>query len=222
MQFFPASCKKARSFTLYEDDGVSDAWEKGEFAETKFTAEGTSSGVIFEIAPSSGTFEGISEERSFTFRVRNATAAEQAVANGKPVGFRLDHGSVLIGPFVLKRAEALRLEVRFTGEDNHILAARAAKRYLEEAPGLKNEALLAGTGVLAVSDPLTGGESLLGFPQGLVETEISGLRAKVEETGVDPIVLAMPDEHAVFRYRNGAVFEFRGKGDDDKTALSGD
>lgn len=73
---------------------------------------------------------------------------------------------------------------------------------------MENEALLAGTGVLAVSDPLTGKESLLVFPEGVVETEIAGLRSEVKETGMEPIIFAMPDARVVFRYRNGVVFEF--------------
>jgi len=211
VQFFPASRKDPRTFTLYEDDGVSDGWEKGRFAETRITATGTPSGVVFDIEPSTGTFDGIAEERRFTFRIRNAAAAEQAVLNGRPVGFRMDDGTVLIGPFALKRAEALRLEVRFTEESDSVLAERAAKHYLAESPGPENEALLAGTGVLAVPDPLTDRKSLLVFPEGLAATEISGLRAKVEETGPGPITLSMPEGRAVFRYRNGAVFEFGGE-----------
>lgn len=210
VQFFPASCKKARSFTLYEDDGVSDAWESGEYAETKITATGTPSGVIFEIDSSTGTYEGISEKRSFTFRVRNAVSAEQAFLNGSPVEFRMDSDSVLIGPFTLKRTGSLRLEVRFTEETDSVLSDRAAARYLKESPGLENESLLAGTGVLTVPDPLTGKEFLQVFPEGLAETDFSGLRSRVEETSANPIVFAMPEDHAVFRYRNGAVFEFGG------------
>ena len=211
VQFFPASCKRSRVFALYEDDGVSDAWESGHFSETRITATGTQDGVLFEIEPSTGTFDGISEERSFLFRIRNAAAAEQSFLNGKPVDFRMDDDSILIGPFVLKRSESLRLEVRFTEESDSVLADRAAKHYLEANPGLENEALLAGTGVLTVPDPLTGKESLLVFPEGLAEMEISGLRSKVEGTDANPVVFAMPEDHAVFRYRNGAVFEFSGK-----------
>lgn len=60
------------SFTLYEDDGRSVAYQQGAFALTTFTCEGEDDGFRVTIGAPTGSFEGQVAERSYQVALRMA------------------------------------------------------------------------------------------------------------------------------------------------------
>jgi hypothetical protein len=58
-------------FTLYEDDGVSRGYARGEYAEQRFTSEATGDGLVVRIGPSVGTYAGKVDSRRYRLTVHD-------------------------------------------------------------------------------------------------------------------------------------------------------
>lgn len=63
------------SFTLYEDDGETENYKKGEFAETKFEIAEREGNVIFTIHPAEGNASVIPQKRNYKISFRNIKSA---------------------------------------------------------------------------------------------------------------------------------------------------
>ncbi len=61
----------AGSFTLYEDDGVSRGYARGEFAEQTFTVSPTDAGLTVGIGPSMGRYAGKADSRAYRLTVHD-------------------------------------------------------------------------------------------------------------------------------------------------------
>jgi len=68
------------SFTLYEDDGITYNYLEGDVAATAITCQAAEETVTLTIAPRSGSYEGMPEDRSFDIRIHGA-APEQVTAS---------------------------------------------------------------------------------------------------------------------------------------------
>ena len=74
-------------YTLYEDDGVTFDYEKGERASTHFEMLGTRDGCKLTIGNREGYFNGMTNERTYTANVRLADEPCSVKIDGKKVGF---------------------------------------------------------------------------------------------------------------------------------------
>jgi alpha-glucosidase len=72
----------AGSFTLYEDDGVSRGYARGEFAEQTFTVSPTDAGITVGIGPSVGSYTGKVDSRRYRLTVHDHGSTTQVVAGG--------------------------------------------------------------------------------------------------------------------------------------------
>jgi alpha-glucosidase len=79
----------AGSFTLYEDDGVSRAYARGEFAEQTFTVSPTDAGITVGIGPSVGRYAGKADSRVYRLTVHDLGQTAR-VAVGDTVLTRYD------------------------------------------------------------------------------------------------------------------------------------
>jgi alpha-glucosidase len=61
----------ASSFTLYEDDGVSRGYARGEFAEQTFTVSPTEGGITVGLGPSVGSYAGKVDSRRYRLTVHD-------------------------------------------------------------------------------------------------------------------------------------------------------
>ncbi len=68
LDVYPAA---AGSFTLYEDDGVSRAYARGEYAEQTFTTTPTPTGITVGIGPSVGSYAGKVDSRRYRLTVHD-------------------------------------------------------------------------------------------------------------------------------------------------------
>ena len=75
------------SFTLYEDDGESMAYQSGAFCKTRFQVAQSENKLIFEIAPSEGDVSVIPKKRSYTLSFKDITATKSLTVyiNGRRV-----------------------------------------------------------------------------------------------------------------------------------------
>jgi alpha-glucosidase (family GH31 glycosyl hydrolase) len=76
--------REAGSFTLYEDDGVTRAYARGEYAEQTFTTTPTATGVSVRIGESVGSYAGKAGDRRYRLTVHDlgrttAVAADDIV-----------------------------------------------------------------------------------------------------------------------------------------------
>jgi alpha-glucosidase len=58
-------------FTLYEDDGVSRGYSRGEYAEQRFTSAATADGLVVRIGPSVGVYAGKVDSRRYRLTVHD-------------------------------------------------------------------------------------------------------------------------------------------------------
>jgi hypothetical protein len=82
------------TFTLYEDDGLSRACERGEYSLLQFAMEESRAGLQLDILPAEGRFAGLPAQRNYeihifgrTCHAPEATAAVSVLQDG---GFRLN------------------------------------------------------------------------------------------------------------------------------------
>lgn len=74
---YPAEC------TLYDDDGRSRAYQRGEFSTTRITAQGDGAHTIIRIAAAEGDFPGQVQSRKIQINMHRSTAPAQVCVNGQ-------------------------------------------------------------------------------------------------------------------------------------------
>jgi hypothetical protein len=78
------------SYTLYEDDGVTFDYEKGERAATQFMMEEDEKGCKIQIGDRVGAFKGMAENRTYSAKVRLAAKPLKIKVDGAKVKFTYD------------------------------------------------------------------------------------------------------------------------------------
>lgn len=71
------------SFTLYEDDYETYAYESGEFARTQFKSEEMGDGILFSIGAAEGTYDGMVKRRAYQLNVRSVSKPSSITVSGK-------------------------------------------------------------------------------------------------------------------------------------------
>ena len=77
LDIYPA---EAGAFTLYEDDGVSRGYARGEYAEQTFSVGPAGTGLAIDIGPSVGRYDGKVESRRYRLTVHDLGLTTQVVA----------------------------------------------------------------------------------------------------------------------------------------------
>ena len=70
------------SFTMYEDDGESYAYENGAICSTLFECRQDGKAVDIKVNPVEGTYEGIPDARNYSFEVRCTSKPRKVLVNG--------------------------------------------------------------------------------------------------------------------------------------------
>jgi alpha-glucosidase (family GH31 glycosyl hydrolase) len=84
-------------FNLYEDDGLTLGYEKGEFAQTEITSQRLQNEVVLAIPPRLGKYAGMPEKRSFAVWIYGVEPV-RILLNAKPLpegpeGWQMDRGA---------------------------------------------------------------------------------------------------------------------------------
>lgn len=79
------------SFSLYEDDGETNAYQKGEFATTKFTVSEEGDNLRFAISSAEGSCSALPKKRNYTLVFEDVSSADISVTvNGKEAKFEAE------------------------------------------------------------------------------------------------------------------------------------
>lgn len=71
------------TYTLYEDDGLTTAYERGAFAETPLRYGRTDSGVTVSIGPARGAYDGQPQCRAYRIELPGVPAGAAVRVNGR-------------------------------------------------------------------------------------------------------------------------------------------
>jgi alpha-glucosidase (family GH31 glycosyl hydrolase) len=90
--------REAGSFTLYEDDGVSRAYARGEYAEQTFTTSPTPAGLTVRIGESTGRYAGQVDQRRYRLTVHDLGRTTRVTAGDSVLPRFLDKTSYDAAP----------------------------------------------------------------------------------------------------------------------------
>ncbi len=77
---------KKSSYTLYEDDGLSNDYKQGKFARTPFTCTLLGADLVVDIGAAQGDYNGKLADRTYILKInRQAGAMTRVVRNGTPI-----------------------------------------------------------------------------------------------------------------------------------------
>ncbi len=83
LRVYPGADGCDNSFELYEDDGVSEAYTRGEYCKTALLFRRNGSEVELSVLPGKGSYEGKPESRSYTFELAGFEKVEGLRVNGR-------------------------------------------------------------------------------------------------------------------------------------------
>jgi hypothetical protein len=74
------------SYTLYEDDGVSNEYKDGKFARTTFACSTLGADLVVDISAAEGDYKGKLAQRTYILKInRQAGPMTRALRNGAPL-----------------------------------------------------------------------------------------------------------------------------------------
>ncbi|NLC68292.1 MAG: DUF5110 domain-containing protein [Clostridiaceae bacterium] len=83
--------REGRIYTLYEDDGISLDYLKGEYATTRICTVRRGNEVQISIGAREGSYKGMPGSRRYTVDIHGRTQAKEAILNGKAIPFTITH-----------------------------------------------------------------------------------------------------------------------------------
>lgn len=100
------------SFTLIEDDGLSNDYQQGKFAATEIVSGVTKEGFILTINQVQGSYDGMPDYRSWNLRIHSARKPTLIKVNGQKRPFEFDPGKKEITVMAGRYAKSKKTEVR--------------------------------------------------------------------------------------------------------------
>ncbi len=84
------------SYTLWEDDGITFEYEKGEFSKTEIVCVDTNKNIEIHLNPVEGKYEDMPKKRTWELEIFSDTKPSYLLVNGvKKADWRYDKGAVL-------------------------------------------------------------------------------------------------------------------------------
>ena len=147
---YPGEEGKHGSFTLYEDDGVSTGYEKGEFAETDLTCGREGNSISVTVAPAVGSYKGQLEKRGYVLNIPATRKASVATVDGKALKPEYDKETFTNTIRVPERSIREKVTIAVTAEleDQSVIRNKAA---LARIAGLLDKSMSGGTVREAIS-----------------------------------------------------------------------
>lgn len=136
---FPGKDGQSRSYTLYEDDGVTDKYKDGAFAETELKYSRKGDEITVSVGAARGVFDGQVRERGYIIELPGTQKAASATVDGKAVDVEYDAAARVNQIKIPERAVTKPVEVRVTAADADFAAVanEAALKRLKGAIGEK-------------------------------------------------------------------------------------
>ena len=88
------------SYTLWEDDGITFAYEKGNFSKTKIDCTDTGQQTVITLNPVEGDYDGMPRQRTWELKVYTGSRPSRLLLNGtRTDDWKSDNGTVLFTLF---------------------------------------------------------------------------------------------------------------------------
>jgi len=133
---FPGPDGQTIDSSLYEDDGVTDAYTKGRFATTPLSYLRKGADVTIRIGAAAGKFEGQPAKRSYAIELPDTRRPAAVTVNGKSAPFTFDEktGTTQIAVADRSIVDAVTVVAHIPGGDidYDVLTAAVAQRRLAE------------------------------------------------------------------------------------------
>jgi hypothetical protein len=129
---YPGEHGQKKSFTLYEDDGITHSYENGEFAQTELQCSRERNYVTVTIGPATGKYKGQPQSRSYVIEFPCTIRSDSASVNGKSVRVEYDETNFTNRIHIPKYSitKKIRVEISLTEIDPGIAKQRALHRRL--------------------------------------------------------------------------------------------
>lgn len=114
LRCYPGADGADNTSTLYEDDGVSDACERGEYAKTALNYRRDGSRVTISVSPANGSYEGQPQQRSYRIELPAVRSVGAVRVGSKRVAPRRDE--TIAGYVVEIPARSIRTATTVTVE----------------------------------------------------------------------------------------------------------
>ncbi len=120
------------SFELYEDDGESNEFRKGNFAITKYTIEEADCNIKFTVSPAEGNCSSLPQRRNYTFVFEDITDADyiNVTLNGKATNTKISKCGNKVKVFLKGVSPKAAVEIRL--ENTKIRVNRDKKEAIIE------------------------------------------------------------------------------------------
>ena len=127
---YPGEDGKTGTFALYEDDGVTTAYQKGAFALTPLTYSARKGSVTVTVGAATGTYAGQPTTRGITVELPDTQQATGATRDGQPVAITYDAATATNRITLPPRpvGQATTLIVQAAPADTDALRVRAVAR----------------------------------------------------------------------------------------------
>jgi len=136
LHVFPASITRSHTFRLYEDDGLTGGYRRGECSWTPIRCETSAHASRIEIGPAEGRYAGMPAQRGYEIWLRDVLPPRQVLVDGRPLphaqrgatsGWGYDGASLSAVIHVPPRPSAERVVIDAVADDDdeslHMLAA---------------------------------------------------------------------------------------------------
>ncbi len=100
------------SFTLVEDDGLSNDYQRGQIAKTEMENKMTAEGFVLTVNPLLGNYEGIKADRSWKLKIHSDRVPRSIRVNNKQVPFEYDAGNKITYVLTGSHIKSKKTEVR--------------------------------------------------------------------------------------------------------------
>jgi hypothetical protein len=100
------------SFTLIEDDGLSNDYLKGNVATTEITSRMIAEGFIITVNPVQGSYAGMTSDRSWKLKIHSDWVPRSVRVNRKQLPFEYDPVKKMTCIHVGRYSKSKKTEVR--------------------------------------------------------------------------------------------------------------
>jgi len=101
------------SFSLIEDDGTSNDYLKGIYAESKLQLKDTTNADVLTIHPASGSFSGMKDQRVWQLQIRSEKPVAEINMNGKSLAFQKNGGYVVTDHFSASKHDKTTIRISY-------------------------------------------------------------------------------------------------------------
>lgn len=101
------------SFSLIEDDGLSNDYLEGRYAKTEIVQQSMESGTRMEIAAVLGDYEGMPTSRNWSVDFKTDKKVTEVLVNGVDHAFSSSSGGIQIEGITAKRDQSLVVDIQF-------------------------------------------------------------------------------------------------------------